>query len=217
MTSPATGFDRLSGVYRLLEVAAFGDALERARFVHLDRLAACRRILVIGEGDGRCLARLLCVAPAAHVDVFDISPAMLARAGSRLRPEDRPRVQLRQADILQSPLPDGPYDAVATMFVLDCFTAAELRTLVPRIAAVLTPAATWLWADFRVPDRGVVRWYAQACVGALYSFFRWQTGISAQVLPPAEQLIEEAGFGAALRHDYRGGLIRSVAFERHPI
>jgi ubiquinone/menaquinone biosynthesis C-methylase UbiE len=216
VTSPSTGFDRLAGVYRLLEVAAFGHSLEQARFAHLDRLAACRRILVIGEGDGRCLERLLRVAPAAHVDVLDISPAMLARAASRLRPEDHTRVQLRQADVLRSPLPDGPYDAVTTMFVLDCFTATELRGLVPRIAAVLTPAATWLWADFRVPAGGVVRWYALACVGSLYAFFRWQTGISARVLPPAEQQIEEAGFRAALRHDTRGGLIRSVAFERHP-
>jgi len=216
VTSPSAGFDRLAGVYRLLEVGAFGHALERARFVHLDRLSRCRRILVLGEGDGRCLARLLRMAPTAHVDVIDISPAMLARAGAALLPEDRPRVRLHQADILRSDLPDGPYDGVTTMFFLDCFTATELRTLVPRITAALAPAAVWLWADFRVPERGVIRWYAQACVGALYAFFRWQAGISARRLPPAEEMIEVAGFRATQRREYRGGLIRSVVFERRP-
>lgn len=215
MRSPATGFDRLASAYRILELAAFGRALERARFVHLDHLSACRRILVLGEGDGRCLARLVRAAPTAQIDVLDISPVMLARAAAGLPPEDRPRVLLREADILRSPLPDGPYDAVTTMFFLDCFAAADLRALVPRVAAVLAPAATWLWTDFRVPERGVVRWYAQACVGALYAFFRWQTGISARTLPPAERMIEEAGFRAVQRRDYRGGLIRSVVFARH--
>lgn len=217
MTDPSTGFDRLAGVYRVLEFAAFGRTLERARFAHLEHLSRCRHILVLGEGDGRCLARLARVAPAAQIDVLDISPAMLTQARSALTPGDRARVNLRQADALQSPLPEGRYDGVTTMFFLDCFTAAELHTLVPRIGASLTPTAVWLWADFRIPDRGASRWLARIGVGALYTFFRWNTGISARELPPAEQIIEAAGFRADLRRDYCYGAIRAAVFGRQAL
>ncbi|MEP6593722.1 MAG: class I SAM-dependent methyltransferase, partial [Acidobacteriota bacterium] len=184
-----SNFDRLARVYRLLELAAFGHDLERARFCLLDRLASCTRILVLGEGDGRALARLLGVAPGAQVHCVDISPAMLARASTRLPEADRARVVFHQMDALSSPLPPGPFDAVTTMFFLDCFTEAQVRDLVPAIAATLAPEATWLWADFRMPERGWARLRARASIALLYAFFRWQTGIPARRLPPAEEII----------------------------
>ena len=51
--------DRIASGYRWLEYAAFGLALEQARFDFLSRAAGARRVLILGEGDGRFLARLL--------------------------------------------------------------------------------------------------------------------------------------------------------------
>ena len=51
--------DPIASSYRWLEYAAFGLALEHARFDFLSHAAAARRVLILGEGDGRFLARLL--------------------------------------------------------------------------------------------------------------------------------------------------------------
>lgn len=208
------GFDRLAGVYRLLEYAAYGRALERTRFCLLDRLASSRRVLLLGDGDGRCLARLVRIAPAAEIHSVDASAAMLARAAARLSDAERRRVTFHHLDVLAAPLPPGPYDAVTTMFFLDCFDGRQTRDLIARIAAVLDRDASWLWADFRIPERGVARLWARATVALLYAFFRWETGIAARELPPAEAAIEEAGFDRVDQRDLYAGIVRAARFVR---
>ena len=110
------GYDQLSHIYRLVEFIAFGRALERARFHHFSQLRDCKRILLLGDGDGRGLALACRVAPHARIDSIDFSAGMLARAARRLRPEDRARVTLRQADALAFNFPADTYDAVTTFF-----------------------------------------------------------------------------------------------------
>ena len=210
MTRP--DFDRLAGVYRLLEFAAFGRDLERARFCLLDRLASSARILVCGEGDGRALERLVAIASHAEIHCIDVSGKMIARAAERLRGADRGRVVFHRIDALSSPLPQGPFDAVTTMFFLDCFTEDQVNELVTKIAATLSPSAQWLWADFRLPERGWSRLRARAEVALLYAFFRWQTAIPARHLPPAEAIIAAAGFVSSACVDRQGGMVRTRLF-----
>jgi ubiquinone/menaquinone biosynthesis C-methylase UbiE len=212
--SSARSFDRLARIYRVLEYGAFGRDLERARFGLLGRLAGCRDILVLGEGDGRCLARLVRHAPEARIDCFDISPAMIARAGRRLPPGTGDRVTFRCADLLTAELPDKRYDAVVTLFFLDCFTSPQTAGLVRRIAARLRPGALWLWADFTLPPRGLARWRARVWVAVLYFFFRWQTALPARALPPAEALILAAGFRREDERSFQFGLVRAALFSQ---
>jgi ubiquinone/menaquinone biosynthesis C-methylase UbiE len=213
MSTPPS-FDRLARIYRSLEYGAFGRDLERARFCFLEKLRGCRTILVLGEGDGRCLKRLVRAAPNAHIDCLDLSPAMLARAEARLPAESRARVTFRQADLLTATLPEKNYDAVVTLFFLDCFTSEQTADIVHRIAASLRPGARWLWADFALPSRGLARLRAQVWLTVLYAFFRWQTTLSARVLPPAEELITAAGFARETEQAFQWGLLRSVAFSQ---
>jgi len=205
-------FNGLARVYRLLEFAAFGRDLERARFCFQDRLASSQRILVCGQGDGRELARLAAIAGHAEIHCIDVSAKMIARASARLRDADRSRIVFHHLDALTSPLPLGPFDAVTTMFFLDCFTDAQVRELVPRIATTLSPGAQWLWADFRMPERGWSRLRARATIALLYAFFRWQTGIPARELPTAEAIIAAAGFVSDACIDRQGGMVRSQLF-----
>src|ERR1019366_5450931 len=51
--------DRIAGCYRWLEYAGFGRALEHRREAFLSEVAEARRVLVLGDGDGRALAALL--------------------------------------------------------------------------------------------------------------------------------------------------------------
>lgn len=207
-------FDGVARVYLWMERLAFGRALERARFAHVDALAACESILLLGDGDGRFLERLLVVAPGSRVHSVDASAAMLALAAARVAPADRARVTLERADAQTFPLRPAAYDAVVTLFFLDCFTDDAMTRLVAKVAASIRPGGAWLFADFAVPDRGWRRWYSRVVVGGLYVFFRWRARVSARRLPDSERAIAAAGFRAIATRAFAQGLLRSVLFRR---
>ena len=208
----AANFDRLARGYRALEFVAFGRDLERARFSFLERLRDRRSILVLGEGDGRCLERLVALAPHAAIHCLDASPAMIAAASARLPVVARSRVTLTCADIFAFDFDARRYDAVTTFFFLDCFTAEQVRTIVARVTPRLEPGALWLFADFVLPARGWPRRRAQAWLALLYAFFRWQTGLRARALPPSELVIEGAGFARTDAREWQHGLLRSAVW-----
>ncbi|HEY3755073.1 MAG TPA: class I SAM-dependent methyltransferase [Opitutaceae bacterium] len=212
MKEAPANFDSLARVYRALERVAFGGDLARARFSLLSSLADAESILILGEGDGRCLERLSTIAPRAKFRCIDASPAMLARAASRLGPVARARVQFEQADARAVELPSGAYDAVVTLFFLDCFTADEVRGLVAHVKPSLRMGGRWLFADFCEPASGWRRWRARAWLGLLYAFFRVTTRLSARRLPPAEEIIAAAGFVPQLTASFQQGMLRAVLF-----
>ena len=214
MKTSAARFDPLARVYHALEILAFGGDLARARFQFLDRLADRRSILILGEGDGRCLARLLPLAPAARIHCVDASPAMLARAAVRIAGQPgRERVTWECADALNVEFPGAHYDAVITLFFLDCFDPASAAGLVTRIQTALQPGAVWLFADFVLPERGLARLRARVWLAVLYAFFRWQTGLRTRALPPSEELIRQAGFDRVQSRGFQCGLLRSSLFK----
>jgi ubiquinone/menaquinone biosynthesis C-methylase UbiE len=211
------GFGRLARCYRALEWIVYGRDLERARFAFIERLRLSRSILILGEGDGRFLAKLLETAPEARVDCVDASPGMLARAAARIgEGAARSRVRFIPSNIFELTFETNRYDAVVTLFFLDCFTPIEAEAAVARIREGLRPGALWLWADFVVPQGRWRALWARLNLTLLYLFFRWQTGISARALPPAEELLRRAGFQAAATRDLHGGLVRASLFARQP-
>jgi ubiquinone/menaquinone biosynthesis C-methylase UbiE len=213
MTSAPRGFDRLARGYGALEWLAFGRDLERARFQFLDRLRGCRDVLILGEGDGRCLQRVVRIAPAARVRCVDASAGMLDRARERVRGADEgTRIRFELADARRAGFPDAAYDAVLTFFFLDCFVADDVASLVGRVQRSLRPGGVWLFADFDTPPRGWSRLRARLWLASLYWFFRWQAGIDAKVLPPSEGLLASAGLRPAAALSLRGGFIRSCAY-----
>jgi len=215
MSPRIEGFDQLAPVYRCLEWLAFGSDLEAARLCHLDHLRGRRRVLVLGEGDGRFLVQLVRRFPDANVDCVDASPAMLTIARGRLTPAERGRVTFRKEDALLADFGWGAYDAVVTLFFLDCFTAEEVAGLIDRVRIALREDACWLFTDFTIPPRGWRRWRAEIWLRGLYLFFRWRTGMTALELPPMERLLREAGFELLAEASFQAGLVRSTVLERH--
>jgi hypothetical protein len=51
----------------------------------------------------------------------------------------------------------------------------------------------------------------------LYWFFRWQTGITAAALPPAESDIRRNGFAAVAERAFALGMVRSVVYRKQNV
>ncbi len=201
-----------------MEYAAFGKELERARFRYFDRLAKCGdgqgRILMLGDGDGRGTQRACQVAPDARIDLLDSSAGMLRRAAGRLTAEERRRVTLLHQNAVEADYPPGGYDAVATLFFLDCLTPREVALTVERASRALKPGGIWLFADFIIPPAGWRRWRAVAWMRVLYTFFGWQTGLKARQLPPSEALLRGCGLRETEATEFHHGFLRTVVFEK---
>lgn len=208
--------DRLARWYRALEYAGFGRALERRRRALLGQMSVAQRVLVLGDGDGRFLAAFLRVNPTAEVDSVDSSAAMLALARKKAGEANAGRVRFYHADARSWQPPADGYDLIVTHFFLDCFTDAELRPLVARLAARTTPDARWVISEFRQPRRGLAAWHARLWVTSLYAFFRITTGLRVRRLPDHAAALGAAGFRLETETVARFGLLTSQLWRREP-
>lgn len=215
MKTPAGNFDRLARIYAPLERLAFGRTLERARFRHLNTLRGRKSILVLGEGDGRCLARLAPLVPDAEIHCVDASAAMLASAAKRIGDAGRStKIRWTHADARSLALPPGAYDAIVTLFFLDCFTPPEADRLIEQLSQAAQSDSVWLYADFALPAGGWRRWRARLWLGVLYFFFRRATRITARHLPDIATLLSAQGWQQTAHDEWQAGLVRSDVWTR---
>ena len=202
-------FDRVAAIYAPFERLTFGGALMRRRLAFLGEIAGARRVLVLGDGDGRFCAELVARYPDVVLTAVDGSRAMLARLEARVR-QRVPGAQLETACLDARdfvPDPHG-YDAVVAHFFFDCFTTAELSVLVPRIAAVLPAGARWVVSDFAIPP-GSAGLFARVLVRALYLAFRLLTGLRVTHLPDHALALGAASFTCTDVETSLGGALRS--------
>jgi len=210
-------FDRLATSYRLLETIAFGQSLQRARILWLEKIPRPRRVLILGEGDGRFLCELLRVHPKIDIDCVDASARMLNLARTRARqshPESWQRIQFIHADILKwSPLKS--YDLIVTHFFLDCFPRDEVKAIVDKLARATTPDGVWLLADFTIPPAGIFsRMHAKLLLRMMYLFFRCAAGIAANGLVDPSPYLEANNFAPMLRQSSRAAMLKSELWQR---
>jgi len=106
-----------------------------------------QRILELGTGTGETATLLLQRHPEASLVGIDESLAMLRKAHEIL---PAARVQLLAAR-LQDPLPQGPFDLVASALAVHHLDAGEKADLFRRIRSVLAPGGRFALADVVVP------------------------------------------------------------------
>ena len=206
-------FDPLARPYRGLEYATFGHALERCRFHFLPALTGARRALVLGDGDGRFLARLLKANPELEADVVDCSPAMLRLLHERLRREDQKRVALHQADAREFVPPRTHYDLVTAHFFFDCLFQSELSALVERVVPRLAPGAFWVVSEFAKPRGRAGSVVGEGIVSGLYAAFGLLTGLRVRSLPDHYTELEASGFQLLTEHQWLRGLLVSQLWQ----
>jgi tRNA threonylcarbamoyl adenosine modification protein (Sua5/YciO/YrdC/YwlC family) len=107
-----------------------------------------RRILDLGTGTGETARRLLARYPDAELVGVDESAAMLEEARRAL---PAGRVSLRAAR-LQDPLPEGPFDLVASALCIHHLYPEEKADLFHRVRQVVAGGGAFVIADVVVPD-----------------------------------------------------------------
>ena len=108
-----------------------------------------RRVLELGTGTGETAAALLDRHRDAELVGIDESSAMLAAARSRLRAQIVFRSCVGR---LEEPLPEGPFDLVASALCVHHLSGAEKRDLFARVAGVLGPGGRFVLGDVIVPE-----------------------------------------------------------------
>jgi len=109
--------------------------------------SGARRVLELGTGTGETARRLLGAHPGAFLVGVDASAEMLGVARSVL-PADR--VDLRVGAI-EEPLPEGPFDLVASALCVHHLSGPEKADLFGRVLSVLRPGGRFVLADVVVP------------------------------------------------------------------
>ncbi|MGH8095006.1 MAG: class I SAM-dependent methyltransferase [Chthoniobacterales bacterium] len=184
-------FDRVARHYRWLETLVFGNQLQEARIAFLREIPRPRRVLVLGEGNGRFLAEFVRAHPTALVDCVEASARMIELARQRV---NAAQLHFIHANVQDTALKPGTHDLIVTHFFLDCFDEKALSTLIDRLACAATPAAYWLVADFCEPKCGWRRLHARFLIAFMYFFFRAAAGIEARRLVDYRPFLQAKGF-----------------------
>jgi SAM-dependent methyltransferase len=206
---PPPSFDRVARIYRWSEYLTLGTLLEHIRFHFLPRLHDRRQALVLGDGDGRFLARLLQQNTTLHATAVDTSATMLRLLRSRCErsaPDAAVRLNTIHASALH--IAASPQtDLIVTHFFLDCLTQHETDVLAQQLAAQVAPNCLWLVSDFEVPRHPLLRTLGAAYIRTLYFVFRVLTGLRVTRLPDPQRSLSAAGFSRIERHERCGGLL----------
>ena len=208
MTPPR--FDRLAPHYWWIEAVTFGRRLHWCRTALLGEVADARRVLILGEGDGRFLADFLKVNRTGTVDVVEASAEMVRLARQRVQ-TDRARFYTCDARTFET---GEVYDLVVTNFFLDCFQAAELRALVDKLAANLAPGGRWLVGDFASPEGKYHRAAATVALNVMYILFRLETRIEANKLIDPAPLLRARGFEVQCHQRRLNGFLAATLWTR---
>lgn len=213
MTPSAKGYNRLAPYYASLERLAFGSALARARTALLDDLPVLENVLILGEGDGRFLHTFLQKQPDCRVTCVEQSNQMVRRARGRLEPAQAERVTFLVQDALTFTPEASAYDAIITLFFLDCFTEETLSYLIPKLRNGLRLGGVWYYADFQVPERGWHRVRGRLLLEAMHLFFRLTTGLEPRQLADPRPLFRESSLVLKRRCDLNFDLLTAQLYE----
>jgi ubiquinone/menaquinone biosynthesis C-methylase UbiE len=207
-------FDRIAPHYRWLETLVFGNQLQEARLAFLRGIESPRRVLIVGEGNGRFLAEFVRAHPGAVVDCVEASSRMIELARRRLKKQSL--VHFIQADIGELKLVPNSYDLIVTHFFLDCFGKRTLAAVIAKLANSATPHVQWLVADFFEPTTRRRKLRARVLVALMYSFFRVVAGIEARHLVDYRPFLKAHGFALVGAVQSPNEVIRSEVWRRNP-
>jgi ubiquinone/menaquinone biosynthesis C-methylase UbiE len=214
MNSAQPNFNRIARAYRTLEYLTLGRTLERCRNYFLPNLLDRKHALILGDGDGRFLAKLFAANPGLRAVAVDTSATMLDLLRQRCEAgtfSAKTRLRTCKHSALEH-APSSKTDLVVAHFFFDCLTQSELDSLVERIAKHVRPNALWLISDFRIPP-GPMRLPARLLIRSLYLAFRILTGLRTTRLPDYATPLSRSGLIRISHHHSLAGILTTELWQ----
>ncbi len=208
-------FDHIARAYRWLEYLTLGPTLQRCRTHFIPQLREQTHVLVLGDGDGRFLARLYAVHPLLRATAVDTSTAMLAllrRNCEQASSHAETRLRTSHSNALEH-TPAADTSLIAAHFFFDCLTQSEIDALIARFTAHVQQDALWLVSDFRIPA-GFMHHPATLLVRLLYFAFRLLTGLRTSQLPDYQMSFRKSDITLVAQHLSLRGVL-STELWRH--
>ena len=209
-------FDKVAIAYGFLEKALFGSSLQQMRCRYLNQIEDSKKILLVGEGCGFFLKKLLEVNAEAMITVVEPSENMINQAASRVPHKDRKRVVFCNAAFGQF-VPAGTFDAACTFFFWDCFRENQTKAMLPSLLDCLDPDGLLINADFVEPSSSVGRRFKIShfiLLRILYGFFGFATGIESTRVIEIEPVASGNGYFAKDTHLHETLPIKAQIFQR---
>jgi ubiquinone/menaquinone biosynthesis C-methylase UbiE len=208
-----SNFDLVANHYPLLEQLVFGSTLNQARGFFAREIGAGKKVLLIGEGNGRFLCEMMKqTSSASSFTVIDSSARMLTAARRRIAPLTSNRsVEWISTDFLKWQAPAALYDRVVTHFFLDLFRPDQICQIVEKISRLTTKDGLWVNVDFTPDGRGL---HQKMLMWAQYRFFRGSAGIEASRLFDARPWIRQGGWQVSEERSLKSGWISGYLMSR---
>ena len=185
-------FDRLAPFYDLIEALTTGSQMQRGRVAHLAEVNPAKRVLIVGEGNGRFLAACTKNSESSYT-VIDESPAMLRLAAARWKRAggNSDQVEFICTNLLDWKPREFNHDLIVSHYFFDCFEAKTIPLLVAKLTSLAAPNARWLFADFYQPDSGLTRIRSKLMLRIAYALFQRLAAVPARQLTVPDKLLSE--------------------------
>ncbi len=154
-------FDEMSATYGLVNlVTSFGfSARWRRQCLDAACIGAGARVLDLMTGMGELLPGIAARAgQAADITGVDFSAVMCARAAATVERLDHAGMRVREADALDTGLPDASFDVIVSSFGLKTLSAVQLTRLAAEVARLLAPGGRVSFVEISVPPARLLRW-----------------------------------------------------------
>lgn len=210
-------FDYLAPFYQMLEYSTFGRLLEQVRYAYTQELLACKKILLLGDGDGRFLIYLLQNGCQAQITYLEGSSKMITCAKARLNkfyPKASEQVTFIQQKIENYTFQTKHFDVVVAHFFLDCFPPKTAYKLIQKIQDSLLPDGIFVLSDFYIPPKGWQGWRAWVIVRLLYWGFRILTGLPRQELICFQQQMKQDNWTLQQQKFWSHQLLKSELWKK---
>lgn len=158
-------YDRVAWFYDRLARIVFGDKLEQAKKLSLDKLRQGNKILIVGGGSGSLLSHIDELNINCHVDFVDFSQKMLEKA--RKLHVKHLSVSFFNKDIIQ--YSGQSYDVIFVNFFFDQYNSLACENYLRHLITLAKPGAYFIYADF-IPSKRLLDRIIQHL---MYSFFRY--------------------------------------------
>ncbi len=174
-------FNFIAPFYDLLAKVVFGDNLEKASVIFLDKIQKNHNVLILGGGTGKLISSL---PKANSIHYLEKSEKMIHRAKQKHSENELTFINI---DFLAYE-PSHKYDVIVCPFFLDCFSDESLKNVIFKIKELLKKDGLMIVTDFDNKNQ------SRFLMKVMHLFFRITANLESKSLSNIHQYVCDNGF-----------------------